>query len=57
MYSYGCDYCGESLCPEICPEAKAAHSRWINSKEFKALQQPRHAATDNLKGEVSNDNT
>lgn len=52
-----CDYCGEALCPEICPEAKAAHSRWINSKEFKALYQSRHTALNNSKGEVGNVNT
>ena len=41
MSKYGCDYCEEPLCPELCDEAKAAHNNWVNSEEFKKLQESR----------------
>ena len=39
MHKYECSYCGEPLCPELCPEAKAAHKQWVGSDEFKTLMQ------------------
>lgn len=38
---YECDYCGNTLCPEECEEAKSAHNSWVNSEEFKMLQETR----------------
>ncbi len=33
--SYKCDYCGDALCPEVCPEAKTAYQKYIKDKEDK----------------------
>ncbi len=41
MYKYECDYCGDPSCPELCPDAKTAHDKWVNSDEFKELQKQR----------------
>lgn len=36
-YSYECDYCGDPLCPEICPAGMQAQREWLNSDKFKGL--------------------
>jgi len=33
--SYECEYCGDALCPEICPKAKAAYQKHIKDKDDK----------------------
>ena len=43
MVNYECEYCKTVLCPEVCDEAKEAHNKWINSEEFKKLQESRES--------------
>ncbi|QVW04910.1 hypothetical protein 2018Mat002_0945 [Vibrio phage ICP1] len=57
MYKYECSYCGDPLCPELCPEAKAAHKRWVESDEFKSLIENRctnhHTLVDRTGKEIT----
>ena len=31
--SYECDYCGDALCPEICPEAKEYYQEYLKQNK------------------------
>lgn len=33
MIKYECDYCGDPLCPELCPPARAARAKFLEERE------------------------
>ena len=35
MNTYKCDYCGDSLCPETCSQARQAVKEFVESEEYK----------------------
>lgn len=45
MYKYECDYCGDPLCPELCPESKQSKTTVWRQKcgyadKYKAISKP-----------------
>lgn len=41
MIKYECESCGNPLCPEECNESKVKQRGWLDSNEFKRLQDSR----------------